>query len=161
MASMTIRVAKLEDKEQVNRAHVRSIKEVCSKDYSPLQIQAWSDLKYSDDIWSNTVLNEFCYLVEKDSEVQGFCHAKVHDDGVGVIAGMYLTPDVIGQGFGRKLIEKCLDHLKRHGSKRIVLTGTKSAHGFYEAMGFEVKKEGVIQIRNTDIECLYMEYVRK
>jgi hypothetical protein len=89
MSRMAIREAKLEDKDQVNHAHVRSIREVCSKDYSPAQIQAWSDLKYSDEIWSNTVINDCCYLIEKDSKVQGFCHAKVHDNGIGVIAGMY------------------------------------------------------------------------
>lgn len=154
-----IRKAEVADKEKVNRAHVYSIKEICSKDYTPLQIDRWSDLKYSDDIWSNTVLNDCCYVLEEkdNSEIHGFCHAKIHPDGRGEIVGLYFTSDVVGKGMGREIFLKCLEYLKAHQARVIFLIGTKTAKGFYQKMGFEIIYKKVAQIRGVEIECFYME----
>ena len=157
MENLVIRKARLEDKEQVNQAHVRSIKEVCSRDYSPEQIEKWSSLKYSDDIWSNTVNKDCCYLIEKDSQIYGFCHAKIHNDNRGEIAGLYFTPEILGKGFGRKIFERCLAYLKQFNPEKIFIVGTKTAKGFYETMGFRTLEKKIIQIRGVDVECYHME----
>jgi len=59
MDNIIIRKAELEDKERVNQAHIRSIREVCLKDYSPEQIEKWSSIKYSDDVWATTVNKDY------------------------------------------------------------------------------------------------------
>ena len=39
--SITIRRAKHEDSPQIIDSHSRSIREICSRDYTPKQIEAW------------------------------------------------------------------------------------------------------------------------
>lgn len=53
-----IRPTKIEDKKAVNKAHVRSIREICSNDYRPEQIKAWSAVRYNDVIWKQSVEND-------------------------------------------------------------------------------------------------------
>jgi len=43
----TIRKAKKEDLKGVENAHRISIRELCSKDYLPNQIERWSDINYT------------------------------------------------------------------------------------------------------------------
>jgi len=60
-----IRKSVIEDKDAVCDAHRRFIREVCSKDYAPDQIKNWSAVVYDDDIWRNTVTNEYHIVIEK------------------------------------------------------------------------------------------------
>ena len=113
----------------VNIAHKRSIREVCSKDYNPEQIEKWSDVTYTLDRWTNTVTNECCYVIELDNEIHGVCHSKVHEDNRGEIVGLYLTPEVIGIGVGRQIFEKCMDYIKGFNSKIVFINGTLTAKG--------------------------------
>lgn len=155
-----IRKAILQDKRSVEAAHIRSIREVCSKDYSADQIEKWSAIKYSDDIWHNTVNRDCCYLVVKGSVTYGFCHAKIHENNRGEIVGLYFTPEIIGQGLGRTVFDKCMTYLDEHLTKTIFIRGTKTARGFYEAMGFKVIESGTLQIRGAEIAYYYMELRR-
>ncbi len=155
-----IRKASLQDKKSVEAAHIRSIREVCSKDYSKEQIEKWSALKYSDDVWDKTVNQDSCYLVVSGSVVYGFCHAKTHENNRGEIVGLYFTPEIIGQGLGRTVFDRCMKYLDEHNAKTIFIRGTKTAKGFYEAMGFKIIESGTLQVRGTDIEYYYMELHR-
>ena len=157
MSEFLIREAVLSDKEAVNKAHVRSIREVCSKDYTPEQIAAWSDVIYDDQIWQNTVLKDRCYVVEKDSEVLGFCHAGVRDESRGIIIGLYLVPEAIGKGLGRKLFDQAMDYLNEQKVIKVTVQGTKTARPFYEAVGFVVTEETTMDLRGITLECICME----
>jgi hypothetical protein len=46
-----IRKAKLDDMKSVMRAHILSIEEICSKDYTSEQVAKWADVNYSNDVW--------------------------------------------------------------------------------------------------------------
>ncbi|WP_417334717.1 GNAT family N-acetyltransferase [Halobacteriovorax marinus] len=157
MSEIKIRKAKVEDMEAVNAAHRRSIKEVCSKDYTAEQIEKWSDVTYALERWKNTIENECCYILEQNNEIYGVCHSKIHDDNRGEIVGLYLTPEVIGKGLGRKIFEKCLSYVKDFKPALVFINGTITAKGFYEAMGFHAVEEKQINIRGADVKIHYME----
>lgn len=159
MSTVKIRKAEIKDMEAVNAAHRRSIREVCSKDYTSDQIEKWSDVTYSLDVWTNTVTNECCYVLEQDGEIYGFCHSKVHDEKKGEIVGLYLTPEIIGKGYGRKIFDKCVNYIKDFNPKLIFINGTITAKGFYEAMGFQSKEEKLINIRGANVTIHYMEMI--
>ena len=154
-----IRKSVLEDMKRVEAAHRESILKICSKDYSPEQIEKFSQVKYTDDIWQNSVGNEFHIVVEIEGEVEGFCHAKVREDGNGEIVGLYLTPKAQGKKIGREIVEQAFDFLKQFNPSKIVLNGTKTAKPFYEKMGFKVIEEKKSLIRGIEIESFYMEKI--
>ncbi len=57
----------------------------------------------------------------------------------GEIVSIYFLPDYIGKGYGKLLLRKCIDELKRNGFCNVllwVLEDNHSARKFYEKNGF-------------------------
>ncbi len=159
--NFNIRKTKLEDMAGVMDAHRRSILELCSKDYRPEQIQAWANVNYSKDIWQRNIELEFHYVIEREKQIEGFCHSRIHDDGTGEIKGLYFTKKISGLGLGRKVFELCMRHIYERNCPTVLITATKTAKGFYEKMGFRIVQEAVIPIRGIEVECFRMEMVLK
>ncbi|MCB9091396.1 MAG: GNAT family N-acetyltransferase [Halobacteriovoraceae bacterium] len=157
MDKVIIRKSKLEDLNEVMDAHRRSILELCSKDYDENQIKCWSSINYSSDIWECSVNKEFHLVLEKNNKIEGFCHACVHGNSVGEIKGLYFTKEIAGQGYGRKVIEKSLDYLKKYNCNKCIISGTKTAKPFYEKMGFNCIEDQTLNIRGADLTCYKME----
>lgn len=62
----------------------------------------------------------------------------------GEIVSIYMLPEYVGKGYGRKLIEAVTDELKKEGHKEIflwVLEENRNARGFYEKCGFEATED--------------------
>jgi len=59
-----------------------------------------------------------------------------------VIGGMYVTPEMRGQGTGKALLEKCIQHARSLSDLEDlvlwVILGNERAKALYEAEGFEV-----------------------
>lgn len=70
--------------------------------------------------------------------IGGFdCYEKYSD--YGEVVSIYFLPDYIGQGYGRQLLNKCIEELKRCGFKKVllwVLENNHRARKFYEKNGF-------------------------
>jgi putative acetyltransferase len=156
--SYIIRKSQIEDKLDIQNAHRRSIRELCSKDYGAKEIEAWSSVIYTDDVFTNSVKNDCHIVIEINNTIEGFCHARFHEDGLGEIMGLFLTPEVSGFGAGRAAFEKAIEYLKECDVNRVVITGTRTAKGFYERMGFKaVSEEKLFDIRGEKIACYEME----
>ena len=152
-----IRKSKIADMRSVEDAHRRSILEICSKDYTADQIEKFSGVKYTSDIWDNSINNEYHIVVEVDGKIEGMCHAKLREDGDGEIVGLYFSKVISGQGIGREVVEMAFKYLEQFRLKKIVLTGTVTAKHFYKKMGFVEKVEKKINIRGAEITCYSME----
>ena len=161
MAKPLIRKSKLEDKQAVKDAHIRSIRQICSKDYTPAQIKAWAQPAYTDDVWVRAINQQLHQVVELNQIIEGFCHSTVHDDGTGEILGLYLTPEVSGLGVGRAIAEQGLDYIKSLTPSKVVVESTITAKGFYQALGFKVLHEICDhEIRGELVKCYRMELLR-
>lgn len=145
----------------VEDAHRRSIIEICSKDYSPAQIEKYSAINYSSEIWEKSINDDYHLVVEVKNIIEGFCHAKIGDNGDGHIVGLYFSPVIAGQGIGRKVIEMTFNYLDQYMPRKIVLTGTVTAKPFYEKMGFIAVERKIITIRGAELPCYRMEKVLK
>lgn len=152
-----IRRGVIADMNAVMSAHKRSIQEVCSKDYTKEQTDLWSNVNYSLEIWERTITKDIFFVVEIDGTVQGMCHGRNHDNGTAEIMGLYFAPELIGQGVGREVFEKCMSELIKPNPSKVIISATKTAKGFYEAMGFKPVKEVVCNIRGADILTFDME----
>lgn len=99
-----IRRAKHEDAGQIISSHIRSIREVCSKDYTNTQIDAWSGLNFREDIWRNTIDRDFVWVIEQSQLVSGFGHIRLKRDRSATIEGLYFAPEAVGMGLGRETV---------------------------------------------------------
>jgi ribosomal protein S18 acetylase RimI-like enzyme len=153
-----IRLAQDQDTHAIWNAHVRSIREICSKDYEPSQIQGWSGFNFNHEHCVSTIKKDFVLVVEIEEKVKGFCHSSLLDDGLGEIKGLYFSPEAIGKGFGKEMVKTVIEHFKRHHCPKVILSATRTAKDFYLKMGFHLSgPEKVIKVRGTEIECLPME----
>lgn len=152
-----IRKTKIEEMVSVMDAHSRSIRQLCSKDYNQDQVSKWSSVNYTESIWHNTINNEFHICVEVNGRIEGLCHAKVDEDGDGHIVGLYFTDVIAGKGIGREVFEQAIAYIRKAGSTKVFITGTITAKGFYERMGFKAVEKKQVSTRGATLDCYKME----
>jgi len=156
-----IRRAKHEDAAGIIGSHRRSIREVCSRDYNPLQVAAWSGRDFQEERWRQTMDKDFVWVVVDENEkIFGFGHLVLRENSPGKLAGLYFVPEVVGLGLGRKIFELMVEECKRAGVTELLLSATKTAKNFYEKMGFvQLGPILSIQIGGEMVECFEMKAV--
>jgi putative acetyltransferase len=137
MNKAIVRKAQFGDEEGIHRAHMESIKKVCSKDYTSEQINAWGGREYSYESKRNLIENHHVWVVEQQGTIEGYGLLFLSDDNKKAeIGALYLTPRVLKQGLGQEIV----DHMKKTvislGLKEIFLSSTKTSKKFYERQGF-------------------------
>jgi putative acetyltransferase len=137
-------------------AHVRSIREICSKDYSQKQIGAWSGRDFSEEIWRRTIDRDAVWVVEENQHVAGFGHVRFKPGQAATIEGLYFAPEAAGRGLGRELMSLIFTELMDRGVEEADLVSTLTAKGFYTDVGFSVVRPTVVEFSGVAIECLEM-----
>lgn len=128
---ITIRPARPEDAGALLTVHVASIRRVCGPHYTPAQIEAWAGPKradrYVEDMRSGTLL-----VAEVDGAIVGFgdCGSK------GSIRALYLHPDHVGRGLGRRLLDALEADARARGITEMGLYSSTNAITFYERAGY-------------------------
>jgi putative acetyltransferase len=151
-----IRRPQIKDMIATQTAHQKSIYTLCSHDYTTEEIQAWGNVKYSEDIWQKTVNDDYALVVEINDKIEGICHGRIRDDGLGEIVGLYFTQKIAGKGIGRIIFGKVTNELASRGAKEFIIFATITARGFYEKMGFKVVKPIKTRVRGVTIDSFEM-----
>ncbi len=155
---LLIRRASVRDARGIHDAHMRSIRELCSRDYTPEQIAAWGGREYNEEIRVQTIEKDYVWVVENHGSVAGFGHFAVsshNEDSFGVIMGLYLTPEVIGKGLGRKILVLMEARARELKFKRIELKSTFTALAFYKSQGYaETGPETHHMVGGVAIPCI-------
>lgn len=155
-----IRRAQHSDAQSIINSHVRSIREVCSKDYTPEQIEAWSGRKFKAELWCQTIDRDYVWVIEVNSEVRGFGQLAFLDDTTAEVMGLYFTPEARGLGAGKKLLSVIRDEAISKGIKKLQLYATLTAKTFYESHGFkQIDGSCSIEMRGVQIPCYPMEAI--
>lgn len=142
-----IRPARPGDENGIHESHMRSIREICVKDHGEDEIRGWGNRPLGDR-WTTAIKNGFVWVVEAEGEIHGHGYIRIFKDGADTrahIHGLYVTPEVLGHGFGMKLAQLMLQTAHREGAGLITLESTLTAHCFYQKLGF--KDTGGVQRR--------------
>lgn len=158
--TFSIRPAKHEDAEDIIKVHVTSIRTICSKDYSPMQIQAWAGRKFRPELWKHTIDRDFVWIVENNLQILGFGHLAIMSEQIGEIMGLYFIPPALGQGLGKKMFKTMLDVAQEHKLLKLSLYSTITAKSFYQMLGFfQSAGDDTIEMQGIAIPCFPMEYI--
>jgi putative acetyltransferase len=155
--NFNIRRAIHDDAQAIIDSHVRSIREICSKDYSPEQIEAWAGKNFKSNLWHQSIDRDLVWSVVVGSKVSGFGHLAVMSEGVGEVMGLYFAPEARGLGAGKKLFQIIKEEAKQNGVKELHLHATITAKSFYEQCGFIQIEESSIGMRGVQIQCTLMK----
>ena len=156
-----VRKAVPKDAEAIHRAHMKSIQEICSKDHSPQEIQAWGHLPYQEDQRVGSIKNDLVWVIEDKGSIEGYGHLKIFEKNglkCGHIFGLYLTPKVVGKSFGKGIVDLMLEEIKFAKVKQVSLEATITAQNFYRKVGFvDAGFETTVEICGTPIRCYPMK----
>lgn len=159
--ALLVRRAAAQDAEAIHRAHMRSIQEICAKDYSPQEIQGWGHRPYREDQRLASIKNDLVWVVEDHGSIEGYGHLRIFEkEGVkrGHIFGLYLTPKVVGKSLGKAIVELMKDEIKAAQVKRVSLEATITARDFYRKAGFvDAGPEMKVEINGAQISCFPMK----
>lgn len=154
---MLIRRARHSDASDIITAHVRSIREICSKDYTSEQIEAWAGRYSNTGHWCDSMDRDYVWVIEHENKIQGFGHLALMDEFLGEVMGLYFTPELKGKGMGKKIFHIILEEAKSHALREVQLLSTLTARTFYERFGFEeIAGLSNLQMRGVDIPCVPM-----
>ena len=134
---ITIRRAKQEDRELIWRVHIRAIKEICKSHYSEDELQSWSGvlkpLRYKEAISSKTF-----FVAEESDVIVGFGQL---DQENGRVEAMYVSPDHIRRGIGRKILYALESVAQKSDLTVLHLWASLNAIPFYKSAGYTVQQQ--------------------
>lgn len=158
--SPQIRRARESDALGIHSAHMLSIQALCSKDHSPTEIAAWGGRPFDQARWESHIRDQFVWVIEVEDHIEGFAHLRVYEkDGkkLAHVNGLYLTPKVAQQGWGRKFFDLMVEKAREAKAKRLTLSSTLTAHDFYKKMGFrDAGFQTTVEIAGTPIRSIPM-----
>ena len=128
-----------------------AITQVCSKDYSAEQIQAWVPAQYEHAKWKKRIDAIKPFVATIDGEVVGY--ADIQNDGY--IDHFFVSGSCQARGVGRALMNELLSQ-KINGEKAYSNVSI-TAKPFFEKHGFKVVTENVVQIRDIGLVNFTME----
>jgi putative acetyltransferase len=134
---LTIRRARQEDKEAIWRVHEGAIRGTCASHYSREVIEAWAG-RLRPEKYAEAIDRYEFFVAEEDGRVVGFGELGAE---AGAIQGLYVSPEVKGQGVGWRLLRTLEERARAHGLKSLRLTSSLNAVAFYERAGFEAVEE--------------------
>ncbi len=82
------------------------------------------------------VATSLVYVLDDEQGVAGFYRLRGRGDDA-ELADLFVAPEAIGRGHGRRLWQHAVATARRHGYRRLVLQSDPHAEGFYRAMGAE------------------------
>ena len=92
------------------------------------------------------------FVAKAEDVVVGFAATRAEDDVQIELAGIVVLQAVVGRGIGTPLVEAAIASAQSHGFRRMTVSteiDNKRALAFYEARGFEVTGDSVVNVEDT------------
>jgi len=101
--------------------------------YSDEQMRKWSDLLTITEEYIQN--NEVYKLIINQSIVAYYSYFEIEKDSVR-LDNLFVSPENIGKGYGKLLMNDFILKIKKSEAKRIILDADPNAQKFYENFGF-------------------------
>lgn len=100
-------------------------------------------------------VNSLILVAKNNEKYCGFVQLKFNDNaGQGELEKLFVAPSFIGQGIGKTLYERAVEHARKMNVKELVLDADPNAENFY-------KKMGAITMYNTPSESIPRRFIPK
>ena len=121
-------------------------------DYTQTQVDLWA----SSNLDTNTVIKKFReinpFVVIKNEKIVGY--ADIQSDGY--IDHFYCHHQFQRQGVGRLLFSMIKEEALKNGISQMYSNVSITAKPFFEAMGFLVEKEQIVEMQNQEFKNFRM-----
>jgi len=147
MSEMEVRKFRKGEENELWKLFFNTVHNVNIQDYDKNQIAAWAP----DDLDINIAIQKFReidpFVVIKEGKIIGY--ADIQPDGY--IDHFYCHHEFLGQGVGSTLFAALEKEARENGILEMYSNVSVTARHFFEAMGFSVEKEQVLQMRDQQL----------
>jgi putative acetyltransferase len=133
------------DLEGVVSCFARSVREIGARYYVHEQVAAWAPESSDIDGWAARLRAGGVFVADVDGRIAGF--VRVEDDGL--VDLLYVHPDHERRGTGRELLEVGCSWALDRGARTLRSEVSIAARPLFEAMGFRVESEQVVERRGV------------
>ena len=144
---INVRPGTLADMEAMQNLFVHTIRSVCSKDYTPSQIEAWTASVHNKVRWADKIRSQYFLIGEINSILVGFASL----DSFDYFDLLYIHADYQSQGIATQLANRIELEAKRQGAKKIKSDVSKTAYGFFAKRGYKLISENQLTILHVPI----------
>lgn len=134
---MNFKKATLSDLKEMQELYLGTIQSVCTNDYNPAQIEAWTSGVHNTERWIDVIRTQFVLLAVIENKIVGFGTLK---DG-NYMDFFYIHKEHQRQGIANELLTKLELEAQIQHSKIITSDISITAKPFFERKGFTVKAE--------------------
>jgi GNAT superfamily N-acetyltransferase len=106
----------------------------------------------SIDLPVDRIVDGNVYVCESDGDIVGFGVVLPRADGQAELDGLFVRPDLWGEGYGRLLLEHGAAMAKGWGASELHVVTNAHAAGFYAACGFTA--DGPAQTRFKPVKTM-------
>lgn len=156
-----LRRALPQDAEGIHLAHMKSIREICSRHHSDEEIKGWGSRPYQAEQRLAAIAKDFVLVVEINSHVEGYGHLRVFEkEGLkrAHIFGLYLTPQASGKSLGKAMFDIMFEEAKNANAQQLTLESTITAQNFYRKIGFADSGPPMsVDIGGSQVRCFPMK----
>jgi GNAT superfamily N-acetyltransferase len=155
-----VRPAVEADAPAIHEAHMRSIREVCAKDYTDVEIAAWGGRAFMPELRTRNIREDCVWVAERDGKVCGYGHLKRSGRGPdwAEVLGLYIAPEGLGLGMGAGLMDALLKQAAAWGADKVHLESTLTSVEFYERQGFRRSgPQTTHPVQGVPVRCIPME----
>ena len=136
-SNIIIRPARLSDIDQICQLYYETVRNVNFKDYSPEQIEVWSNGGLNADNWKRKIDEQYFIVAEIDGELTGF--SSIAKDGY--LDFMYVSKNCQRCGVATALLNEIERNAFEQKNVQIYSHVSKTAKGFFEKMGYKHKED--------------------
>jgi putative acetyltransferase len=144
---MDIRIATVEDLPFMQTLFVQTVESVNSKDYSEMQIRAWTASSNDSTRWKEKfILSQYCLCATVDGQIVGF--ASLDHDYLDLL---YVHKDFQGMGTAKTLLVAIIKEAISHGIATLYTDSSITALPFFLHHGFDLIRENRKELKGIEL----------
>jgi putative acetyltransferase len=150
---MMIRMGNIHDLPEMRKLFEETITEVCRKDYTPEQLEAWKSGAENEERWQKVIREQIVFITESEGVITGFATL----DKGNYIDLLFVHKDFQHQGIASLLYGQLEFEAIKQQQLYITAHVSKTARPFFEKSGFTVLQEQSVPLRGTVLTNYKME----
>ncbi len=150
---MDIRLYQPSDLEEVMHLFYVNVHNVCAKDYTDEQLDAWAPKDANIYRWETSLNKNHTLVVEENNHIIGFGNI----GQTGYLDRLYVDDQYLHQGVGTLILDRLEKYAAAKGNTHMNTQASITSKPFFEARGYICIEKQIVERRGVRLKRYLME----